>query len=80
MIKLVAKYEASGQSQRDFAVTHGLSKSKLHYWVKKSSKSPNSPCAGTISDFLPLEITPSEKTDKVILIRLVSGIEIEIPV
>ena len=82
MQKLVKAYKASGQSQKAFAATHGVSKSKLHYWITKLSKPSKVLPRDTESSFVPIEITasPLEKTDKVILIRLVSGIEIEIPV
>jgi len=82
MVKMVRKYEASGQSQRDFALVHGLSKSKLHYWIKKLSKPDKVLPKANEFPFVPIEITtsPSRKTDQTILIRLTSGVEIEIPV
>ncbi len=81
MVKLIDKYETSGQSQKAFSAAHGLSKSKLHYWIKKLAKSQKALPSTTEPAFVPLAIIPSpiEKPDKVILIRLTSGVEIEIP-
>lgn len=82
MAKLVDQYKASGQSKKVFAAFHGVSKGKLHYWIKKLSKPDKVLHLANESSFVPIEITPlpSEKTDQAIVIRLTSGVEIEIPV
>lgn len=82
MTNLVAQYKASDLSQRDFAARHGISKSKFHYWLTKLSKSVKTLPLVTESSFLPIAISPSpsEKPEQVIMIRLPSGVEIEIPV
>jgi len=41
MKELVSAFLTSGQSQKEFAESHGLSKGKLHYWVKKFSEALN---------------------------------------
>jgi len=38
--ELVSVFLTSGQSQKGFSEAHGLTKGKLHYWVKKFSESP----------------------------------------
>jgi hypothetical protein len=82
MTKLVDQYKVSGESQKDFASKHGLSKSKFHYWLTKRSKAEKVSPIVNRPTFVPIEITPSSlaKTDQSILIRSKSGVEIEIPV
>lgn len=81
MARLVSHYKSSGQSQTDFAASHGLSKSKLNYWLTKFSKSEKVLPSANKPTFVPIEITPlrSKKTNQVIVIRLSNGVEIEIP-
>ncbi len=78
MRKLVSLYQSSGQSQKAFAQAHGLTEGKLHYWIKKLSKefipSPQT------SSFIPLEMTSTESSSsRVITIRTLDGLEIQIP-
>ena len=82
MRKLVKEYIKSGESQNSFASAQGISKSKLHYWIKKSSKPSKAVPPDNAVSFVPIEITksPLQQTDQVILIRLTSGVEIEIPI
>ncbi len=63
MVKLIDKYETS---QKAFSAAHGLSKSKLHYWIKKLAKSQKALPSTTEPAFVPLAIIPSpiEKPDK----------------
>ena len=81
MARLVSHYKSSGQSQKDFAASNGLSKSKLNYWLTKFSKSEKVLPSTKKPAFVPIEVTPSlsEKTNQVIVIRLSNGVEIEIP-
>lgn len=79
MRKLVSLYESSGQSQKAFAQSHGLTEGKLHYWIKKLSKESITEPQG-VSSFIPLEVTDSElPASKTILIRMPNGLEIQIP-
>lgn len=79
MHKLVSAYHNSGQSQKAFAQSHGLTKGKLHYWIKKFSKE-SIPSSETSSPFIPLEMTGTEPcSSKVIIIRTTDGLEIQIP-
>lgn len=78
MHKLVSAYHNSGQSQKAFAQAHGLTKGKLHYWIKKLLKE-SIPSPET-SSFIPLEMTSRESSSsKVITIRTSDGLEIQIP-
>jgi transposase-like protein len=78
---LVSHYKSSGQSQTDFAASHGLSKSKFNYWLTKLSKSEKVLPLANKPTFVPVETTPShsKKANQVIVIRLSNGVEIEIP-
>ena len=82
MAKLVDRYKASGQSQKTFAASHGVSEGKLHYWITKLSRPDKALPLADGPSFVPIEISPwlSRKTDQAILIRLKNGVEIEIPV
>lgn len=80
MRKLVKQFKGSGQSQKEFAKVHGLTEGKLHYWISKLSKpQPSvSPLVTPKKDFVAIEVT-SEQKARSIMIRLKSGVEIEIP-
>ena len=79
MLKLVTAYGSSNQTQEVFAASHGISKGKLHYWMKKLSRySVSQPFTKTPS-FVPIEVTAPQVACS-ILIRCSNGVEIEIPV
>jgi transposase-like protein len=82
MQELVSQYKSSGQSQMEFSLAHNISKSKLHYWIKKLETIGKVSTVVSAATFVPIAITPtaSQKTDQAIVIRLTSGIEIEIPI
>jgi len=77
MHKLVKQFRDSGLSQKEFAASHGLTTGKLHYWVSKTARPERS--AAPKKDFVAISVTP-ELEDRNIVIRLKSGVEIEIPV
>ena len=83
MFKLVKEFEASGQSQKDFARAHGIKKGKLHYWICKSRNQKQKSSRSSSSskkNFVPLLVPAvSEPTGQRILIRCSHGVEIEIP-
>lgn len=79
MTKLVALYKESGQSQKEFAVSHGVSEGKLHYWITKISKPEKVKPVSKKVGFVPIEVVPGQ-VGRTILIRCTSGVEIEIPV
>ena len=81
MRKLVKEFRASDQSATEFASAHGLTKSTLYYWISKLSKLEQSvtPSATPKKDFVAIEIAPEQGSGN-IMIRLKSGVEIEIPV
>jgi len=80
MKSLVLEYRSSGQSRKAFAQAHEISQSKLDYWIKKLSKStPKHKKLPPESGFVPLEVKPSSIAGAHLLIRLPSGVEIEIP-
>lgn len=74
--KLVKKFNDSNQSQKDFAKAHELTEGKLHYWISKLTKPEQS--VTPKKDFVSIEVTP-EQESRSIMIRLKSGVEIEIP-
>ena len=80
MRKLVSEYHKSGQSQKFFAAAHNLKKGKLNYWIHKFAiEKPASSLPK--SDFVPLSVcTTSTDTEKHLIIRCTSGVEIEIPI
>ena len=82
MKKLVREYYQSGKSKKDFATSHGVSLSKLSYWITKLLKPDKSLSLAKESSFTPIAIpsSPSREADPVIIIRLANGVEIEIPV
>lgn len=38
MLSLVAQWQASGQTQKDFCFSHGIKVCTLGYWIKRSSE------------------------------------------
>ncbi|SDF05550.1 hypothetical protein SAMN05421636_11099 [Pricia antarctica] len=81
MHKLVKEFRGFGRSQKEFAAAHGLSEGKMHYWVSKTARAerPAPPSIVAKKDFVAISVTP-ESEDRNIVIRLKSGVEIEIPV
>ncbi|HEA23619.1 MAG TPA: hypothetical protein ENH87_22270 [Pricia antarctica] len=81
MQKLVEEFGHSGLSQREFAAAHGITESKMHYWISKLARAGRSglPPAAPKKDFVAISVT-RELEDRNITICLKSGIEIEIPV
>ena len=77
MHKLVEEFRESGLSQKDFAASYGLTTGKMHYWVSKMARPERS--AGPRNGFVAISVTP-EPEGRNIVIRLKSGVEIEIPV
>lgn len=81
MKALVLAYRESGQTRKTFAWAHGISEPKLTYWIKKFSKSGATPKKlPSSSGFVPIEVDPAPLNARGhLLIRLPSGVEIEIP-
>ncbi len=80
MRNLVRDFQVSGQSQKEFAEAHGLTAGKLYYWVSKLSgpRQSAAPLLASKKDFVAISVTP-ELEGRNIVIRLKSGVEIEIP-
>ena len=80
MRNLVKEFHNSGLDQKHFARANGISKGKLHYWIKKISLSSPTKLPDTTGDFVPITLT-SEQAQEVrnIIIRCTNGVEIEIP-
>lgn len=78
---MVKEFRDSGLSQKKFAASHGLSPGKMHYWVSKTAlaERPAPPSIVPKKDFVAISLTPQVE-DRNIVIRLKSGVEIEIPV
>ena len=82
MKPLVLKYHSSRQSRKAFASAHGISEAKLTYWIKKiSNGNDKTQKATSPSGFVPVKVQPtSSLTSGHLLIRLPSGVEIQIPI
>lgn len=77
MRELVAQYHSSAQSQEQFAKEHGVSKSKLGYWIRKLGEESHSNPTSNFVTLTPKQKALPSQADKM-YIRF-SGIEIEIP-
>ncbi|RAV27394.1 IS66 family insertion sequence element accessory protein TnpA [Sinomicrobium soli] len=84
MERLVKEYRQSGQGQAAFAQAHGITESKLYYWLRKLGE----PTCGKAesatekpSGFIPVSTTkPASAKATSMIIRIGEGITIEIPV
>lgn len=76
MEQLVSSYHSSGQTQKNFAKAHGLTKGKLHYWIKKLSTPV---LEESLPEFIPLNLSSPTAVSKCIVIRMPDGMEIQIP-
>lgn len=56
MRKLVADFRNSEMSFNKFAVTHGISRGKLHYWVKQHGNSTGLEPIDDSGNFIPLDL------------------------
>ncbi len=81
MAKLVTKFKSSRQTQKEFSAAHGLNEGKLCYWISKLRKqqAPIATSSTPQKDFVAIEVTAADSPANII-IRLQSGVEIEIPV
>ena len=82
MHKLIKELEISGQSKSAFAAANGIKEGKLYYWISKlaTSKKAVSRSATSEKNFVPIDVSSIPKQeDRSILIRCVTGVEIEIP-
>jgi len=84
MERLVKEYRQSGQGQAAFAQAHGITESKLYYWLRKLGE----PTCGKAesatekpSGFIPVTTTkPTNEDSRPMIIRIGEDITIEIPV
>ena len=53
----VRRYRADRQSLRDFAIQHGLSRNRLHYWVYRRGAAPAPKPIGVAPVFQELKVT-----------------------
>ncbi len=60
MKELVGSFHRSGQSRKEFAMAHGLTESKLQYWIKKLSLEPVDR-EEALASFIPLK-APTDGT------------------
>ena len=56
--QLIATYELSGMSQKDFVARHQLSFNTFQYWLYRKTKQVRSE-SGSEQKFLPVELIPS---------------------
>jgi hypothetical protein len=57
-LKLIAEYETSGESQKEFCADRDLSFSTFQYWLYRRSKKVRS-VSGSTTEFLPVEVVRS---------------------
>ena len=84
MERLVQEYRQSGQGQAAFAQAHGITESKLYYWLRKLGE-PTSGKAESATEkpsgFIPITAPQPPSDDSTsMIIRLGRDITIEIPV
>ena len=77
MYPLMASYETSGQTQTEFCVDHEKKWGVFQYWLKKY-RGENDTVKTTL--FSNLEVVDFEDTANRIVIRTMSGVELEIPI
>lgn len=86
-LKLIAEYETSGQSQKEFCEEHDLSFSTFQYWLYRRSKKVRS-VSGSTAEFLPVEVvrsaapegaaTKARASDAAVEIALPSGVQVRL--
>lgn len=83
MRKLVSAYHQSGESLREFSSAHGISRSRLYYWVqrfKEPSMAEVPPEEKMSSKFIPIDLsTGSNPEPSYIIINKPCGTQIKIP-
>ncbi|EKF54003.1 hypothetical protein I215_14783 [Galbibacter marinus] len=83
MRKLVSAYHQSGESITQFSSAHGLSRSRLYYWVqrfKDTSMVEVSPEEKMSSNFIPIDLpTGPNPEPSYIIINKPCGTQIKIP-
>jgi hypothetical protein len=79
--KLIAEYQTSGLSQKEFVAKHDLSFSTFQYWLYTKSKKLSS-VSGSRTRFLPVELVPSpalEARAETVAPDGPAGVEIALP-
>ena len=81
MKALVGSFHRSGQSRKEFSKAHGLTESKLQYWIKKFSEKPME-TAGVPPSFIPLHVPPegAPSAPRSIVVRTPDGVEVHVPI
>jgi hypothetical protein len=85
--KLIAEYEAGGESQKDFCAARDLPFNTFQYWLYRRSKKVRS-VSGSTPEFLPVEVvrspapvgaaTQTRAGDAVVEIALPSGVQVRL--
>jgi hypothetical protein len=70
MTALVRRWPAGRETQAAFAARHGISRTKLRYWLRRLRSSNERPPS---IDFAPVRVMPSPSVDGTIEIVLVTG-------
>ena len=80
MGKLVADFRNSEMSFNKFAAAHGISRGKLHYWVKRLDDAPGLDAIENSNHFIPLNIPSGSSGElRYIIINKPCGTQIKIP-
>ena len=83
MRELIAKFHKSGDSIRQFASAHGMSKGKLNYWVQRFKDTRQANVASNEEDttrFIPLGLPQRQDSEpQYIIINKPCGTQIKIP-
>jgi hypothetical protein len=78
-IALIAEYQTSGLSQKEFVAKHDLSFSTFQYWLYRKAKQLSTE-SGSRTQFLPVELVPSPALEaRVETSSGGAGVEIDLP-
>ncbi len=80
MRKLVGDFRNSDMSFNKFAEAHGISRGKLHYWVRRIGSNIELDAMGESGKFIPLELPVNQTQElRYIIINKPCGTQIKIP-
>src|SRR5262245_61204799 len=76
MTALVRRWPSGRETQAAFAARHGISRTKLRYWLRRA-RSSNAPSRST--GFAPVQVIPSPRPDGHIEVVLATGDRVLVP-
>jgi transposase len=83
-VKLIAEYEVSGLSQKEFVAKHDVSFSTFQYWLYRRNKKVRT-VSGSTPEFVPVEVVDSaapkarrDEAKAAVEIELPSGVQVRL--